>query len=173
MRVDSSFKKCSICLKPIDLTWEHIIPESIGGTLESNIQCRNCNSTLGSELVSKAKNNYCIRLAINYLKKQLPSLYESIEEGQDYTGISSEGSSSTLKVIKGKLVTRTHKKEKRIIYDKSITEKHIVSILRKEGKSKNTIKKALLIFNDAPINIPINIVDNIYAIKNVFREKFL
>jgi len=172
MRIESSFDKCSICLKTVPLTWEHIIPESLGSTLESNIQCKSCNDNLGSKLISKAKTNYPIRLAISSLKKDLPSLYASIEEGQEYTGISSEGISATLKYKGGKMITKTHQKNGRIIYDRSITQKHIVSILRKDNKSEKKIENALKIFNDAPIDVPVQIADNYYALKNVYRDIF-
>ncbi len=44
MRIQSNFKICSICLKEKELSFEHIIPESLGGILESDIQCADCNN---------------------------------------------------------------------------------------------------------------------------------
>ncbi len=68
MIIQIKFKKCSLCLKTVKLTSEHIIPKSIGGTLEAKIQCSACNSLLGTKLVSQIKKNPSIRLAIRNLK---------------------------------------------------------------------------------------------------------
>ena len=44
---------CSMCGKVRELNLEHIIPQSLGGTLEVKIYCTECNSELGRELDSE------------------------------------------------------------------------------------------------------------------------
>ena len=41
---------CFICKKHRTLTWEHIIPQSIGGKLKEKLYCKECNETFGHTL---------------------------------------------------------------------------------------------------------------------------
>lgn len=78
------FDKCIYCLnKPAD-SWEHVIPQCIGGRLKARLLCSECNHVLGSKLVNKVKNDPSIRLAVRKLKGQIPQLFEAIEKGQIY-----------------------------------------------------------------------------------------
>ena len=53
-------KRCIICKKiknSNDFNKEHIIPESIGGSLTIDNVCKDCNSKLGKEIDSKITND--------------------------------------------------------------------------------------------------------------------
>lgn len=57
------FQKCIICNSQEDLTYEHIIPESLGNyTLGEKFVCKNCNSKMGSKIDSVLCNNPIIQL---------------------------------------------------------------------------------------------------------------
>lgn len=57
-------KKCIICEKiknNEEFNKEHIIPESIGGSLTIENVCKACNSKLGKEIDSKIINDFLIK----------------------------------------------------------------------------------------------------------------
>lgn len=91
MKVQTTFEKCCICGNYELLTNEHIIPESIGGTLECNIQCSTCNNNLGSELISQFKTDPAMRLAVQNLRNDLPELFQSFERKQRFVATDSSG----------------------------------------------------------------------------------
>ena len=80
MRIPTKYTICSICKENGKLTYEHVIPSSIGGTLELQIQCKDCNSNLGSELVSQARKDPIIRSLADKLKDELPELYLRVHQ---------------------------------------------------------------------------------------------
>ena len=42
--------RCFVCKESQALTWEHIIPQSIGGRLKEKLYCKACNDTFGHAL---------------------------------------------------------------------------------------------------------------------------
>ena len=64
-----TFGKCIFCLEEKELTKEHIVPESIGGSLEIEAVCADCNSTIGT----KAEGAF-----INSLLMSLPRFFNKI-----------------------------------------------------------------------------------------------
>jgi len=86
MKITWQFDKCILCLKAPPNTFEHIIPESIGGRLQSYILCKKCNDFTGSKLISKVKQDPSIRIALRNLSNKVPDLEESVENGQIYIG---------------------------------------------------------------------------------------
>ena len=57
-------KKCIICNKIKDnkeFNKEHVIPESIGGSLTIENVCKKCNNKLGEEIDSKIINDFLIK----------------------------------------------------------------------------------------------------------------
>jgi len=173
MKLPSNFNSCSICLREIELTWEHIIPESIGGSLESDIQCSDCNNTLGTKIVSKAKQNYPVRLAIRSLRTTLPALFNAIEEGQLYTGIDTEGEAENLLFKRGTLKTVSHKTEEGILnVDQSVTVEKINSMLSKEGLKPEQVEKALGTFEQVSPNKPVQLSETYSAIKRKYKDVY-
>ncbi|HQO21232.1 MAG TPA: HNH endonuclease [Acidobacteriota bacterium] len=61
--------KCIFCLENKELTKEHIVPDSIGGGLEIEAVCADCNSTIGT----KAEGAF-----INSLLMSLPRFFNKI-----------------------------------------------------------------------------------------------
>ena len=70
------------------MTAEHIIPEQIGGKLSARFLCKPCNDHLGHGVEPAVKKDPSIRLAVEYLKVQLP---KQILEGLTYVGTGESG----------------------------------------------------------------------------------
>ncbi|MCJ7554889.1 MAG: HNH endonuclease [Ignavibacteriaceae bacterium] len=174
MRIQSNFKICSICLKEKELTFEHIIPESIGGILESDIQCSDCNNRkLGSKLVSKAKRTYTIRLAINYLKNNLPKLFNKIEKGQVYIARKNDNTITEAVLKNGKIKSKAEKADDGSInVDRQSTDKKLREILGKEGLSKEEIENKLDEFKKIEVDKQHKLTDSITVIKRKFFSWF-
>ena len=74
--------RCILCLKQTALTNEHVIPESIGGRLTSNILCAHCNSTFGSKIEAAARSDPSIRIAVENLSGRIPEvMLQILNEG--------------------------------------------------------------------------------------------
>lgn len=174
MKVPSGFNKCSICLTEGALTYEHIIPESLGGFLEADLQCAKCNNdVLGSKLVSKAKRTYTIRLAIHALKKELPSLFESIEEGQVYSAKRSDETITTAFFKKGQIVSKAGiENDGSLVIDRKDTENNLKNQLKKEGLSDEQIEYKLNEFSNLKVDQPFQISNTIRVIKRKFISLF-
>ncbi|MCZ6702561.1 MAG: hypothetical protein O6940_05915 [Ignavibacteria bacterium] len=174
MRIKSNFKICSICLKEKELTFEHIIPESLGGILEADIQCADCNNRkLGSKLVSKAKRTYTIRLAINYLKNNLPKLFNNMEEGQEYIARKIDKTTTEAVLKNGKIKSKAEKADDGSInVDRQDTEKKLREILGKEGLSKEEIEKKLDEFKKIEVDKSHKLTNSITVIKRKFVSWF-
>ena len=84
MKIQFDFNKCIYCIENEADSWEHIIPDSIGGRLQAKMLCTDCNSKLGSTLISKVKTDPSIRLAVGHLESDIPELFEAIENNQLY-----------------------------------------------------------------------------------------
>lgn len=144
-----NFNKCIHCLENPANSWEHIIPESIGGRLESKMLCAKCNNELGSEIVSKVKADPFIRLAIRNLKSEIPELFEAIEHNQEYTAKDKNNRVIKLKYKNSKLEIIAHKRENgSIIEDTKKGVKNIKKILQKEGCSEEEIAKKIESFQE-------------------------
>lgn len=173
MKAPSGFYKCSICLNEEKLTFEHIIPESIGGFLEVDLQCAKCNSELGNNLVFKAKRTYTIRLAIRALRDELPKLFKSIEEGQEYSVKRSDDTIATALFKNGKVVTKSSReKDGSVVVDQKDTESNLKSRLKKEGLTEDQIKSKLDEFNKLLIDRHFQITKALNVIKRKFVSVF-
>jgi HNH endonuclease len=174
MKTSSGFSKCTICLKDNELTYEHIIPKSIGGFFEADLQCADCNNNkLGAKLLPKAKKIFTVRMAIRALKKKLPDLYKSIEEGQEYTAKSSDNSVAVALYKKGKIVSKANKDEKGALnVDKKDTEQSLTNILKKEGFSESKIQEKLELLKNHKIDEPLQISNLTTVIKRKFISLF-
>ena len=166
MIIPADFERCTICCKPRQLTSEHIIPESIGGTLEAYIQCKECNDTLGSKLVSQAKQDPLLRSAIINLQKKLPKLYLSMEKGQKYTALDILGNEISVKLKEGKFETIAKKKEDgSLILDTRKGQKNIRYMLEKNKLTLGEIDSSIQRFKDAPENSLIHFSKSVSAVK--------
>lgn len=166
MIIEANFDRCAVCLQPLPLTLEHIIPESLGGTLQALIQCKKCNSDLGSELVSEAKKDPIIRIAINHLKDELSDLYLSMEEGQKYTAIDVSGESVPVRLKAGKFEIQAHKRrDGSLVLDTKRGQKNVRQILAKEGFPSDEIDEKLKAFQNAPENAKVRLSKSTSAAK--------
>ncbi len=148
------------------MTSEHIIHESIGGTLEAEIQCVNCNSVLGSKLVSQARQDPVLRFAIQNLKDDLPDLYASMEHGQKYMAKDVTGKSVITKFKDGRFETQAQKKDDgSIIFDTKKGQKNIISMLSKEGLTPDEIENALQRLKETPDNQKIRLSKSIEVVR--------
>ncbi len=153
MKVEFEFDKCIYCLnKPAD-SWEHIIPQSIGGRLKARLLCSECNHLLGSTLVDEVKNDPSIRLAVRNLKDQIPQLFEAIEKGQIYDAKSGEDSHVKLRYKNAKLEVLAHRKEDgSLIFDTQKGLRNIAQMLRKEGLCEDEISRKIESFEQLEEN---------------------
>jgi hypothetical protein len=135
MKIESEFDKCIYCLENPADSWEHIIPESIGGRLQIKALCSRCNNTLlGSELISKVRMAADVRRCIQNLKREIPDLYESMENGLPY--LAEGNDNKVVKLIRKKagfVVLSQQKEDGSIIYDTKKAKKHISNMLKNEG----------------------------------------
>lgn len=144
MKFLTTFERCCICGEKKPLTFEHVIPESIGGTLECNIQCTECNSDLGSQLVAQLKNDPAIRLAILNLKNQVPHLYKSIEDNQPYISTDITGQKViVIKTGRKHQIKAQKRKDGSFVFDSSKDRNHIRNLLAKFGFSHEEAQKFL------------------------------
>ena len=149
-KFEYTFEKCLFCLKDDPDSWEHIIPESIGGQFQAKILCKRCNSTLGSQLISKVKTDPSIRFAVRQLRGKLPDIHERIEKHQSYEAPVKDqepikhvlGRRDRIKVIVSK------RKDGSIVFDKKGNLKHIEAILQKQVADENVVKQMLQTVSD-------------------------
>jgi hypothetical protein len=139
---------------------EHIIPECIGGKLQSNILCKSCNNKLGSEVISKIKIDPTFRLAVESLKTQLPKLSNQFLEKATYIGYSPDG--STVKLTKkGKqlIILRHNNKLRGVLeldteYTGNFLRKHLQRALLPEDEISKIIESFKDLDNLEPLIIP-------------------
>ncbi|NLC47225.1 MAG: HNH endonuclease [Firmicutes bacterium] len=65
-------------MNPAD-SFEHIIPECIGGRFKASILCTKCNSSTGSKLVSKIRQAPFMRQAARNLRNEIPEMFEKLK----------------------------------------------------------------------------------------------
>ncbi|MFA4828381.1 MAG: HNH endonuclease [Thermodesulfovibrionales bacterium] len=92
MKIKFKFDKCILCLKNPADSWEHVIPQSLGGRLEACLLCTDCNNKFGSKFVSKLRSDPSIRIATDNLKDELPDLYKSAQDRLPFVGKADDGS---------------------------------------------------------------------------------
>ena len=166
MKIEFDFDKCIYCLNNAADSWEHIIPESIGGRLQIQTLCSSCNNDLGSKLINKVKTDPSIRLAVRNLKDKVPRLFETIENNQIYVARAKNNTSVRLRYKGSKLETIAHKKEDgSLILDTKKGIKNITQMLRKEGLSEDEIAGKIQSFNKLENNKIIQLSKTVRIVK--------
>lgn len=156
MNIDLEFDKCIYCLENKADTWEHIIPESIGGRLQLNILCSKCNSELGSRLISKVKEDPSIRLAIHNLKQDIPDLFESMEHNQIYMAKDNNKNIVKFRYKDSKLqIIEEEKKDGIKVLNDRNTINYIEKKLTENGMSKNEVASKIHLFRELGSDNPI------------------
>lgn len=142
-------KKCIICKKikeDDEFNKEHIIPESIGGSLTIKNVCKVCNSKIGKEIDSKIINDFIIRghvvgNKIKNKKNKEKVLFEKL--------ISNENPKIKVEAIRGKhgefkkwksntsIKLSPEDKNHQIYYDSNKNKKEILKEIEEEFKIKH------------------------------------
>ncbi|MCK5655746.1 MAG: hypothetical protein KAI03_05610 [Candidatus Aureabacteria bacterium] len=168
MKVQSDFNKCIICKKEGENTYEHIIPDFIGGKLESDILCSNCNKTLGSFLVSNLKNDPDIRYSLEKVSDKIPKLYEKIRShGLLYHTNGVDGKPLEVKTgkFRDRVMARTVNDGSKL-FDTKDAEKIIQGMLSKLKLDNEKIEFHLNIFRNTDESKLIRFPGDIFAIKH-------
>jgi len=173
MKVEFDFDRCILCTENLADSWEHIIPEIIGGRLQARILCSRCNNDLGSKLISKVKNDPSIRLAIRNLREEIPKLFEDIEKNQIYNAKGKNDNHIRLKYKNSKFETIAHKKEDgSLILDARKGIKNIAQMLRKEGLSEHEIASKIRSFKKLENNRIIRLSKTVRIVKWSIESTF-
>jgi hypothetical protein len=160
MRWPYKFEKCILCLKDPPGNWEHIIPDSIGGNLQARLLCISCNSISGSKFIGNLTQSDSIRLAMEYLKNELPNLYSRLMDKATYIGNATDG--SLVRISKsqkrGQRVLHSSGADGSRILDTKEADDVLAKLLAKNKVSLDqvdTLKKAFVdLEEDIPLEIP-------------------
>lgn len=148
------FEKCIICNSNIDIKTspEHVIPDYLGGRLKLTLLCNLCNSGVGARLYSKLKFDFFIRKASYILRKELPKINKSIENGQRYKTTSPLGivlkahsNNSGIKIV-------PEKKGGSIILPTNNAVRYFERRLIEEGESVDKAKSKAEMIKETPNN---------------------
>jgi len=153
MKIQFDFNKCIYCIENEADSWEHIIPDSIGGRLQAKMLCTDCNSKLGSTLISKVKTDPSIRLAVGHLESDIPELFEAIENNQLYVTKDNNNDVIRLKYKNSRLEIISHKKEDgSLVLDSKKGIKNIKQMLKKDRLSEDEIVNKIQSFQELDHN---------------------
>jgi hypothetical protein len=163
-------ERCILCHTEAQLTEEgslskeHLIPEAIGGVLTCQFLCRKCNSTLGS-YESRLKEDPAVRLAAGNLRSQLPSLYESICEGQSFVAHSARGPARGVYKRGQFKVSASSQPDGSLILPTEDAGPALERMLSKGGFESSQIAEALRRFDDAPEDVPVTVAEGFDILK--------
>lgn len=157
MKAEWKDSRCILCLQPGALSCEHMIPALLGGKLECRFLCRNCNSTLGSDIESKVKEDPSIRVAVENLRPVLhennPALEDKLINNQRFLIKSGSGVERAHADSSGQIKIRPRQADDgSFICPVDIAKRVAESDLQKRGLHNADIKAALLAFDEAPTN---------------------
>lgn len=136
-------QRCIVCLAEGEMTDEHIIPSSLGGTLIAPFLCCRCNTELGSCVDATAKRDPCILYAVEALKSQIPNFHGKFTEEQPYLAHSPAGK------VRGRLKRGMFRVDSRKLDDGSLIQptpdarKSIETMIRRQGRTAEEIQIAL------------------------------
>lgn len=166
MKWPYEFEKCIFCKINPPGNWEHVIPESLGGRLQAKMLCVSCNSTLGSELIGNLKQNASIRLIMEDLKAELPTLYSQLMGKATFVGKSPDGSLVRVSRMRGaQKVIPSKGIDNSIIQDTKEASKALENILAKNNASSDEIERLKKVFDELEENIPLDVSDRHTFIK--------
>ena len=137
-------ERCVVCHRSEKITWEHFIPESVGGLLKLKCLCQDCNSNFGSSLVAPLRKDPRIRLALENLQREIPDVYQESQEGLPFVGKALDGSVVTVTEKEGKLKVRGGPGARNTrIMDPNDARKMLLGKAKKEGLPKEVIDSLL------------------------------
>jgi hypothetical protein len=156
MKVTYDFGRCIVCLESPPGDEEHIIPQSIGGRLKAHVLCNNCNKRFGSELIGNLKRNPSIRLAMEYLKNELPSLYWKFLDKAKYVGDTEDGTKIYVSNRKSKKkILPSIGSNGSIIRDTYEAKGVLENILKRQGLHESEVAKYKEEFEQLEEDVPL------------------
>jgi len=170
--------KCILCFctpsKDNPFSNEHIIPKSIGGTVAAKLLCEKCNNKFGTTVVSKVKEDPSIRMAAHALQNDIPDLFKSIEDRQEYItkDMNGEPAMATYQKGKGFVIRSEEKQDGSLIYDTKKSEEHIKNTLKKDGLDDCEIDKQIKQLRQLPNDQCLQLSPNYSVIKNSVVSQF-
>ncbi len=154
-----------MCLRGSTLTEEHLIPEALGGLLTADLLCRKCNSSLGHRAEAAARSDPSIRLLINDLSAQLPSLAQTLTERQPFFSHGPGGKAKGY-VKNGEFaVQATKNPDGSLIQSTPEASRTIDTILRREGYDAPFRSAALRKLDQTPENVRITVAAGLEVVK--------
>ena len=172
MKWSHKFEKCILCTKKPPENWEHIIPESLGGKLQARLLCVTCNSTAGTELIGNLKLNASIRLAMEYLKGELPELYSQFMDKATFIGNAPDG--SLIRISKsrknGLKVLHSDGADGSRIEDTRRATKTLTTILAKNNIPLDQANRLKEVFANLKEDIPLDIPSGYTFVKRAIPK---
>jgi HNH endonuclease len=162
LKIARWFDRCIICLRTNCMfTNEHVIPSSIGGILQCDFLCFDCNSKFGHTFDATAKSDPAIRQAIAELQTELPSLYRSIENGQKHL-ISTNAGQIIGRYRDGEIVHGGSKlADGTLLVPDDKTKQHLTNMLKRSGSGDAGVDTALARYQSAPFDVGVVVSDGI------------
>ena len=152
-------------------SYEHILPDSIGGTLQVKLLCTSCNNSIGAQTVSAIKSDPSIRLAIKSLRTILPDLFNKIENSQPYVGTHLSGEKIELSYKSGYLKTRTKRiAPNSIVHESKTAIKHLKKYLIKYGHTEDDVEKRIDEVRKLPLDNPLWLNSKTLVIKKSLKS---
>ncbi len=161
-RLDWPHDRCILCLTSAPLTYEHIIPEFLGGRLQVRFLC-GCNSKIGSREAA-LKSDPSIRLAIGHLRDKIPGIAASVSEGQPFFAKSRRGKVRGIVKRQQFQISASREPDGSWIQPTKTGRKTIAAWLNEQYEAAE-VERLLRQFDEAPDDTEINLGSSIRAIK--------
>jgi len=161
-RLDWPYDRCILCLTSAKLTYEHIIPEFLGGRLKMKNN-NDCNSKIGSREAA-LKSDPSIRLAIEHLRDQIPGIAAVLTEGQPFLAKSRRGNVRGIVKRQRFQVSASREPDGSWIQPTKTGRKTIAAWLSEQYKAAE-VEKLLRQFDEASDDTEIDLGASIRAIK--------
>lgn len=147
------------------LSEEHLIPAALGGRLTAIFICRDCNSSLGHRTEAAARSDPTIRLLVNGLAPEIPTLAQTLAEGSRYVGHSPGGKARGY--VKGAefVVRPKTNPDGSLIQPTPDALTSIDTILRRRGYDAPFRAEAIRLLDDAPENMRVAVAPGLEVVK--------
>jgi hypothetical protein len=170
MKIDFEFDACAICRRRPADSWEHVIPEWLGGRLQCNFLCAPCNASLGSRLIAQLKDAPQIRIALDNLKREIPKLYESAARGTYRVARGPDEQPITIKLGKrGAHVSARKAADGSLLINTREASGHLERMLERSGLDPQQVEEFLGAFKAASEDEVVDSGAGIAAVKRPLR----
>lgn len=147
------------------MTDEHVIPEALGGRLVFPFLCANCNSALGHRAEAAVRADPTIRLLVNGLRKEIPTIARSMLDRQRVISDSPGGKASGY--IRGGdfVVASKQNSDGSLVQPTPDARRAINTILQRRGYDAPFRTEALRRFDEAPENTRVEVAPGLEIVK--------